>query len=117
MLQLPNSPLTLTFSLERCEKSGSCSLAKVANVCTLALLKLSREFVLCCIRYICETESGVMCVDFHPEHPNYIAVGFYDGKCPCSRRFAQFTYTLFFVINNLRKFRLVQGATHYAGGI
>ena len=21
-----------------------------------------------------------MCLDFHPEHPNYIAVGFYDGK-------------------------------------
>ncbi|XP_066021840.1 dynein intermediate chain 2, ciliary isoform X1 [Pocillopora verrucosa] len=30
--------------------------------------------------YICETESGVMCLDFHPEHPNYIAVGFYDGS-------------------------------------
>lgn len=41
---------------------------------------LSREFVLSFIRYICETESGVMCLDFHPEHPNYIAVGFYDGK-------------------------------------
>ena len=23
-----------------------------------------------------------MCVNFHPEHPNYIAVGFYDGKYP-----------------------------------
>ena len=22
-----------------------------------------------------------MCLDFHPDHPNYIAVGFYDGKC------------------------------------
>lgn len=41
---------------------------------------LSREFVLSFVRYICETESGVMCLDFHPEHPNYIAVGFYDGK-------------------------------------
>ncbi|XP_078368950.1 dynein intermediate chain 2, ciliary-like isoform X2 [Oculina patagonica] len=30
--------------------------------------------------YVCETESGVMCLDFHPEHPNYIAVGFYDGS-------------------------------------
>ena len=45
---------------------------------------------MCCTRYICETESGVMCVDFHPEHPNYIAVGFYDGKCPCLGIFAQF---------------------------
>lgn len=44
---------------------------------------LSREFVLSFVRYICETESGVMCLDFHPEHPNYIAVGFYDGKHIC----------------------------------
>ena len=78
-------------------KFGSCSLAKVANLFTGAytlggfiLLILSREFVLFCTRYICETESGVMCVDFHPEHPNYIAVGFYDGKCPCLGIFAQF---------------------------
>lgn len=26
------------------------------------------------------TESGVMCLDFHPEHPYLIAVGFYDGS-------------------------------------
>ncbi|KAJ3214547.1 cytoplasmic dynein with WD40 domain [Dinochytrium kinnereticum] len=25
------------------------------------------------------TESGVMCLDFHPQHPNMIAVGLYDG--------------------------------------
>lgn len=30
--------------------------------------------------YVCETESGVMCLDFHPEHPNFIAAGFYDGS-------------------------------------
>ena len=25
------------------------------------------------------TDSGVMCIDFHPEHPFLLAVGFYDG--------------------------------------
>ena len=72
-------------------------MAKVANHFTtfytlgeVILLKVSREFVLRCVRYICETESGVMCVDFHPDHPNYIAVGFYDGKCPCLGSFVQF---------------------------
>ena len=48
-----------------------------------------------------------MCLDFHPEHPNYIAVGFYDGKCPCLGSFAQLQYPLFFLFNNLRKFSLV----------
>ena len=57
--------------------------------------------------HICKTESGVMCLDFHPEHPNYIAVGFYDGKCPCLGSFAQLQYPLFFLFNNLRKFSLV----------
>ena len=63
--------------------------------------------MLCFMRYICETESGVMCLDFHPEHPNYIAVGFYDGKCPCLGSFAQLQYPSFFLFNNLRKFSLV----------
>lgn len=48
-----------------------------------------------------------MCLDFHPDHPNYIAVGFYDGKCPCLGIFAQFRYTLFIVIINVKKFSLV----------
>jgi dynein intermediate chain 1 len=30
-------------------------------------------------RYIFHTESGVMCLDVHPEHSNLVAVGFYDG--------------------------------------
>ncbi|XP_071844613.1 dynein intermediate chain 2, ciliary-like isoform X1 [Apostichopus japonicus] len=30
--------------------------------------------------YIYPTESGVMCVDVHPEHPYLVAVGFYDGS-------------------------------------
>ena len=27
-----------------------------------------------------ETDSGVMCLDVHPEHPYLVAVGFYDGS-------------------------------------
>ena len=49
------------------------------------------------IRYICETESGVMCLDFHPEHPNYIAVGFYDGK----HHFLSSLVTQVFLVVNL----------------
>lgn len=30
--------------------------------------------------YIFSTESGVMCVDIHPEHPYLISAGFYDGS-------------------------------------
>jgi len=30
--------------------------------------------------YIFQTESGVMSVDVHPEHPYLVAVGFYDGN-------------------------------------
>lgn len=30
--------------------------------------------------FIYETDSGVMCLDLHPEHPYLIAVGFYDGS-------------------------------------
>lgn len=29
--------------------------------------------------YIFQTDSGVMCCDFHPEHSNLLAVGLYDG--------------------------------------
>ncbi|KAI9190755.1 WD40-repeat-containing domain protein [Polychytrium aggregatum] len=29
--------------------------------------------------YLYVTESGVMCLDFHPQHPSMIAVGLYDG--------------------------------------
>ena len=29
--------------------------------------------------YIFATESGVMCLDFHPQHPSLLAVGCYDG--------------------------------------
>ncbi|KAK9824529.1 hypothetical protein WJX72_011108 [[Myrmecia] bisecta] len=29
--------------------------------------------------YIFTTDSGVMCLDFHPQHPNLLAVGCYDG--------------------------------------
>ncbi|XP_033108789.1 dynein intermediate chain 2, ciliary-like [Anneissia japonica] len=29
---------------------------------------------------IYDTESGVMCLDIHPEHPYLVAVGFYDGS-------------------------------------
>ncbi len=30
--------------------------------------------------YMFPTESGVMCLDAHPEHPYLVAVGFYDGS-------------------------------------
>lgn len=30
--------------------------------------------------FVYETDSGVMCLDLHPEHPYLIAVGFYDGS-------------------------------------
>ncbi|XP_013403907.1 dynein intermediate chain 2, ciliary isoform X2 [Lingula anatina] len=30
--------------------------------------------------FIFSTESGVMCLDIHPEHPYLVAVGFYDGS-------------------------------------
>ncbi|XP_052796191.1 dynein intermediate chain 2, ciliary-like isoform X3 [Mya arenaria] len=30
--------------------------------------------------HIFETDSGVMCLDVHPEHPYMVAVGFYDGS-------------------------------------
>ena len=30
--------------------------------------------------YIYSTESGVMCLDFHPEQPYLVCVGFYDGS-------------------------------------
>ncbi len=30
--------------------------------------------------YIFETESGVLCLDIHPEFPYLICVGFYDGS-------------------------------------
>ena len=52
-----------------------------------------------------------MCLDFQPDHPNYIAVGFYDGKCPCLGFFAQFRYTLFIVIIHLKNCRLVSDKT------
>lgn len=29
--------------------------------------------------YVLPTESGVMCLDIHPDHPYLVAVGFYDG--------------------------------------
>lgn len=29
--------------------------------------------------YVISTESGVMCLDFHPQHPSLLAVGCYDG--------------------------------------
>lgn len=30
--------------------------------------------------FIYETDSGVMCLDVHPEHPYLVGVGFYDGS-------------------------------------
>jgi dynein intermediate chain 1 len=30
--------------------------------------------------YIYSTESGVLCLDFHPQHPSLLAVGCYDGN-------------------------------------
>ncbi|KAL5004410.1 hypothetical protein ScPMuIL_017866 [Solemya velum] len=30
--------------------------------------------------FIYETDSGVMCLDVHPEHPYLVSVGFYDGS-------------------------------------
>ncbi|KAJ3416508.1 cytoplasmic dynein with WD40 domain [Chytridiales sp. JEL 0842] len=30
--------------------------------------------------YLYVTDSGVMCIDFHPQHPSMIAVGLYDGN-------------------------------------
>jgi len=29
--------------------------------------------------YACVTDSGIMCLDFHPEHPSLLAIGCYDG--------------------------------------
>ena len=70
----PPPPHSPTFNLVRngsvlCVKAGLNSILRV----------LSTSFTLSCARYVCETESGVMCLDFHPEHPNFIAAGFYDG--------------------------------------
>jgi dynein intermediate chain 1 len=31
-------------------------------------------------QYIYETDSGVMCLDIHPQHPYLVCVGFYDGS-------------------------------------
>ncbi|KAL9656610.1 hypothetical protein ABK040_002883 [Willaertia magna] len=31
--------------------------------------------------YTFYTESGAMCLDFHPKHPSLLAVGLYDGAC------------------------------------
>ena len=30
--------------------------------------------------YIYEADSGVMCLDVHPEHPYMVSVGYYDGS-------------------------------------
>ena len=30
--------------------------------------------------YTFPTDSGVMCLDIHPEHPYLVAAGFYDGS-------------------------------------
>lgn len=30
--------------------------------------------------YSFTSESGIMCLDFHSDHPNLLAVGFYDGN-------------------------------------
>lgn len=30
--------------------------------------------------FIYETDSGIMCLDIHPEHPYMVVVGFYDGS-------------------------------------
>jgi len=30
--------------------------------------------------YVFSSESGVMCLDFHNDHPYLVAVGFYDGN-------------------------------------
>lgn len=30
--------------------------------------------------YLYYTDSGVLCLDFHPQHPSMIAVGLYDGS-------------------------------------
>ena len=30
-------------------------------------------------RYIYPVQSGVMCLDIHPEHSSLVAVGLYDG--------------------------------------
>ncbi|DBB04306.1 TPA: Dynein, 78 kDa intermediate chain, flagellar outer arm [Trebouxia sp. C0004] len=30
--------------------------------------------------YVFSTDSGVMCLDFHPQHPNLLALGCYDGS-------------------------------------
>ncbi|MEE6516677.1 hypothetical protein FKM82_026349 [Ascaphus truei] len=30
--------------------------------------------------YIFYTESGIMCLDIHKDHPYLVAVGFYDGN-------------------------------------
>ncbi len=45
--------------------------------------------VICCYtlknpsypEYSFTTETGVMCLDFHPKHPSLLAVGLYDGTC------------------------------------
>ena len=30
--------------------------------------------------YICESSSGIMCLDFHPQHPHMLVVGLYNGN-------------------------------------
>ena len=30
--------------------------------------------------FVYNTESGVMCLDIHPEHPYLLSIGFYDGS-------------------------------------
>eukprot|EP00948_MAST-09A_sp_MAST-9A-sp1_P001174 g1174.t1 len=48
-----------------------------------------RSGMICCYtlkntstpEYVFTTESGVMCMDFHPQHHSLLAVGCYDGTC------------------------------------
>ena len=48
-----------------------------------------RSGMICCYtlkntsspEYVFTAPSGVMCMDFHPQHSSLLAVGLYDGTC------------------------------------
>lgn len=55
---------------------GSFDFSKQASglICLFSLKNTSYP------EYIFRTEAGVMCLDFHPQHPSLLAVGCYDGS-------------------------------------
>ena len=35
--------------------------------------------------FLCSTQAGVMCLDLHPDYPNMLAIGLYDGNVAVSK--------------------------------